>query len=493
MFARSLTRLGEFASRYGKRTFEVDCVGSVKRNGTFDRAVESLKDAGRDGRVGVQVLKQTATLGENPNLAPVLDPSRQKMNARIRIKSPLVSIVVKNWKNLQKNIAQKTMPEFMTKPDRLFFIDNIRWLMIIFVIMTHAAVTYSSLGMWYYVEPARLDIVSLAIFGIYQSFTQAYSMGLLFLIAGYFVPGSFDRKGFGKFLRDRAIRLGIPTLIYMLFIHPVIIYYLLAVQWKVPRPPVSEYFLEYIQSLNVLSGTGPMWFALALLIFSATYAVSRQFRHVTENSQEERELPGHLAVAALALLISAFAFSIRLIQPIGTSIMNMQLGYFTQYIILFIIGTIAYRKNWLVRIPYSFGMIWFKSALIGGSVFWLAIMVVGGGVSGDFVKFEGGYYWQSAAYALWESFFCVGICLGFIVFFREHFNVEGKFTKFMSDNYFSVYVFHPPILILVTLALRDFSWHPLAKFITAVAFSVPLCFMASHLVLRRIPLIKEVL
>lgn len=365
--------------------------------------------------------------------------------------------------------------------------------MIIFVVMIHAAVTYSGLGMWYYIEPSNLDIISIAIFGIFQSFTQAYSMGLLFLLAGYFVPNSFDRKGSGKFLRDRAIRLGIPTLIYMLFIHPAIIYYLLAAQWKIPRPPAGKYFMEYMQSLDVLSGTGPMWFALALLIFSAAYAVFRLFRHVTENLPRERELPGHLAVAELALLISALAFSIRLILPIGTSIMNMQLGYFSQYVILFIIGAIARRNNLLVRIPYSFGMVWFKSTLIGGSVLWLAIMVLGGGVSGDFYKFEGGYYWQSAAYALWESFFCVGICLGFIVFFREHFNTQGKFTKFMSDNYFSVYVFHPPILILVTLALHDLSWHPLARFVAAAAISVPLCFLASHLVLRRIPLLKEAL
>ena len=110
--------------------------------------------------------------------------------------------------------------------------------MIIFVVMTHAAVTYSNLGMWYYIEPAKPDIVSLAFFGIYQSFTQAYSMGLLFLIAGYFVPGSFDRKGFSKFLSDRAMRLGIPTLIYMLFINTTINYYLLAFEWSTTRPAV---------------------------------------------------------------------------------------------------------------------------------------------------------------------------------------------------------------------------------------------------------------
>jgi surface polysaccharide O-acyltransferase-like enzyme len=385
------------------------------------------------------------------------------------------------------------MPENMTNPSRLFFIDNIRWLMIVFVIMIHAAVTYSSLGSWYYTEPEKLDMVSLAFFGIFQSFTQAYSMGLLFLIAGYFVPGSFDRKGFGKFLRDRGVRLGIPTLIYMLFINTTINYYILAFRWSTQASAGGEAFSGYILSLDFLSGSGPMWFAFALLIFSAVYAVVRLFLRDPKKPQQDGNLPGHLAAVELGLLISVSAFFIRLAQPIGTSLMNMQLCYFSQYIILFVIGIIAYRKNWLVRIPYSFGMIWFKAALIGGSIFWLAIQILGGGLSGNFSRYAGGLYWQSAAYALWESFFCVGICLGLIVLFRERFNTQGKFTKFISDNYFSVYVFHPPILILVTLALREFAWYPLIKFTIGVAISVPLCFLFSHLVLRRIPLLKRVL
>ncbi|MBN1236679.1 MAG: acyltransferase family protein [Methanotrichaceae archaeon] len=388
------------------------------------------------------------------------------------------------------------MIESKAKQGRLFFIDNIRWLMIVFVVMTHAAVTYSSIGMWYYIEPAKLDTFSLALFGIYQSFTQAYSMGLLFLIAGYFVPGSFDRKGFGRFLRGRAVRLGIPTLIYMLFINSAINYCILAFEWTKPRPSAGKYFMHYIQSWDFLSGSGPMWFALALLIFSATYAAFRLILHTShsrEKLQPGGKLPGHLAVAGLALLISVSAFAIRLVQPIGTDLMNMQLGFFSQYIILFITGIIAYQKDWLVRIPYSFAMVWFKAELIGGSILWLAIMVLGGGVSGDFSKYAGGLYWQSAAYALWESFFCVGVCLGLIVLFREHFNEQDKLAKSLFDNYFSVYLFHPPILILVTLALKEFSWHPIIKFAVSCAMAIPICFLASHLIIRRIPLLKRVL
>ena len=63
----------------------------------------------------------------------------------------------------------------------------------------------------------------------------------------------------------------------------------------------------------------------------------------------------------------------------------------------------------------------------------------------------------------------------------------------MAENSFAVYVFHPVILILVTASFRGFAWHPLAKFAVAAAVAVPLCFVASGLVLRRIPLLKRVL
>ncbi len=390
------------------------------------------------------------------------------------------------------------MPERVNR-GRLYYIDNIRWLMIIFVVMTHAAVTYSNLGSWYYTEPANLDVLSFAVFGIYLSFTQAYSMGLLFLLAGYFVPGSFDRKGFSKFLGDRAVRLGAPTLIYMLFINTIIVYYILAFQWEVSRPPAGQAFLDYILSLDLLSGSGPMWFALALLIFSAAYAVIRLFLPapaVPKSMQADGKngkLPGHLAVAGLILLITICTFSVRLVQPIGTSVMNMQLCFFSQYIILFLVGIVAYRKNWFARISYPFGMAWFKMAMIGGSIFWLAIMVLGGGLSGDLSNYSGGFHWQSAAYSFWESFFSLGISLGLIVLFKEHYNWQGEFERFMSENYFAVYFIHAPILILVTLALRDLLWPPLLKFIIASAISVPLCFLTSHLVLKRIPLLKRIL
>src|ERR1041385_1164966 len=104
---------------------------------------------------------------------------------------------------------------------RLEFIDNLRWVMIVLVVSMHAAVTYSHLGSWYFMEDPKPGLPATVFFATYQSFLQAFFMGLLFLVAGYFVPRALDRKGFRKFLRDRAVRLGIPALLFMVFIQPI--------------------------------------------------------------------------------------------------------------------------------------------------------------------------------------------------------------------------------------------------------------------------------
>jgi hypothetical protein len=381
----------------------------------------------------------------------------------------------------------------MAAQSRLFYIDNIRWMIIVFVVMVHAAVTYSSLGRWYYTEPAEIGIVSMFIFGVFQSFTQGYSMGILFLIAGYFVVSSSTRKSTGKFIYDRFIRLVIPTLVYIFLINTTINYYILSYKWIQPQPSPFEALGWYIKSLDFIGGTGPMWFALALFYFTIIFLLVRPVMRKIRIPMIEKLQPDNKTLLFLALLISLCAFLIRIIQPIGTSQFNMQLSFFSQYVILFITGIIAYKNNWFDNLSYNLGIRWFKIAMIGGTMFWAIIQIAGGGTTEGFEKFAGGLHWQSAAYALWESFFCIGVSAGLIVIFRSRCNSQGRFAKFMSANAFSVYMFHAPILVVIALLMRSMMMPPLLKCLMAGSFAIVASFLISHLILRRIPLLKKIL
>jgi hypothetical protein len=356
----------------------------------------------------------------------------------------------------------------------------------------HAAVTYSHLGSWYFMENPKPGLALTAIFATYQEFLQAFFMGLLFLIAGYFVPGAFDRKGFGKFLSGRAIRLGIPTLLYMLLVHPFIVYWLLRNFAETSWPALDKAYWPYVSSGRFLSGSGPMWFAFALLLFSLLYGVARLAGGTAPKSDPAATLPRHAQVAGLVLIIGLCTFLVRIVQPTGTSILNFQLCYFSQYVLLFAVGIRAWRQNWLLRIPWAFAMRWFVLAWTVGVPAWFALVLAVLRTHTE-SRLSGGFTWQSAALSFWESFFCLGQCLGLLVLFRQRFNSQGPLARWLSDNSFAVYFLHPPLLIALTLAMRGMPASKPVKFLCATFLGVVLTFLASSLVFRRIPLLKRVL
>jgi hypothetical protein len=366
----------------------------------------------------------------------------------------------------------------------------------VLVVLQHIAVTYSGFGGWYYVEQGEIGIVQTIIFGFHQAFTQGYFMGLLFLIAGYFAPNSYDKKGFGLFVKDRLIRLGVPAIIYMLFINPFIVFVLLG--RRIDAVGIIPYgegslltsYMYNIIGFHFIGGSGPMWFALALLFFSIVYALLRKCfarKAVTGN----KSFPKLANILALILLISVCAFSIRLIQPIGTAIFNMQLGYFSQYVILFIVGIYCKRNDWLEKLDFKAGKSWLIWGISLGFV-WFAIMMISGGALDDrLYLFDGGLTWQSAAYAVWESFVAVAMSIGLTALFKEKFNRQNEFAKRLSKNAFSVFVFHSVIIVSLSLLFAPVSLVPIIKFVIVAIIGTPLCFLITDLTIQRIPFLRK--
>ncbi|MBV9302892.1 MAG: acyltransferase family protein [Acidobacteriaceae bacterium] len=378
---------------------------------------------------------------------------------------------------------------------RLAYVDNLRWTMILLVISMHAADTYSPLGNWYFTDRRPITPATLLFFAAWQMYLQSFFMGLLFFVAGYFVPSSFDRKGFARFVRDRAFRLGLPVLFYMFILGPVTEYFF-SHSWNSTEPTsFANEWIKHIRNGQFMQENGPLWFCLALLIFSVVYAVTRspsRFRARLSNKQEEKSPPGSLKLIAFAFGMAAFEFLIRLMLP-GVTFLNMHLGDFSQYILLFSAGILAARGEWLPKLSFATGMKWLVIVLPLGFAAWFTMLSKGGALTGHASAFFGGWHWQSAALDLWESFTCVAMSLGLLALFREHFNSQGRLGKFLSDNAFGVYVFHPPIVIAGARLLHGFSWNPLLKFGLLTGFGIIVSFVLTAAVFRRTPLLRQIL
>lgn len=366
------------------------------------------------------------------------------------------------------------------------YIDNLRSTLIFLVVAMHAAVTYSHFGSWYYNAPTEPGMIGKLIFGLFQSHLQAFFMGLLFLLAGYFTPTSYDRKGFWRFLGDRFLRLMVPALIYVFLIHDTMGHYLL--HWH------HEGFLAsyryYLVHGDFADGTGPMWFVVALFIFSAIYALVRL---VLPKCGCTPKVPSARAVLLTGALIGLLSFMVRLKFALGTSWHNMQFGYFSQYVVLFAIGTLASRGDWLKLFPAACGGRLLNWALILGPVVWLALIFGGGAFSGAMQAYNGGLTWQSLAISLWEQIFAVCVCAGLIVFFRERIYTGGRLSAVLQQTSFGVYMFHAPVLVSVSLLFAPTGIGGLLGFVVMAPLAWIISVALVHFVLRRIPLLKSVL
>jgi len=381
-----------------------------------------------------------------------------------------------------------------TQP-RLAWIDNLRTLMIVLVVNMHACVTYSHVGSWYRMENPEPGLPVKIAFLFWQGHLQAFFMGLLFFLAGSFAHQSLDRRGLGAFLRERGRRLGLPSLLFMLILHPFMVYVLLGYPPTPDRPPLATHYARYITSGKVFSGNGPMWFALALLLFCAALAVVRLWKPPpVAPATPSARAPSSAALLGFGALLVLSTFLIRLWQPLGTSVVNFQLGCFPQYIAAFAVGVIAGKHGWLAVLAKS------RRARIAG---WLG--GVGGpmflaGVAGLFGPppegganpYAGGWNMTAFAFAAWEQFAGLGIALGFLAWFHRCGNATGQVATWLSDRAFAVYLLHAPVLVALTPLLRPLVVNPFegAALLTVTGLVASFVFADAA---RRLPGLQRIL
>lgn len=368
---------------------------------------------------------------------------------------------------------------------RVFFVDNLRVALTALVIVHHLAITYGALGAWYYQDPNK-DMAATVVLSILVAIDQAFFMGFFFLLSGYFTPGSYDRKGGRTFLWERCLRLGIPLLVYDLVLDPLVLYM------------ASGFHLSYWNFYSAfllkgkMIGDGPSWFILALLLFAVLYVLGRWFtRRRTSVHRAESRPPTFRSTLLFVLALTVVTFVVRLWWPLNSYVIfGFQLAEFAQYVSLFVIGLVAYRRNWFLRLPDALGKVWLWIAI--GALLSFPIIIIAVGAVGHANVFEGGLRWQALLYALWESVVCVGLCIGLLTLFRKHFNTQGKVGKALSTSAYTVYLIHPLIIVPLAYAVRNIELYPLLKFALVVLMGVPLCFFVSYFI-RKLPLAHKIL
>ncbi len=223
---------------------------------------------------------------------------------------------------LSLQAAEKTAVEKVTvKSARLFFVDHLRAALVILVVLHHLAVVYGEGISFWYVDPPRSESLGGLLLVLFVLFNQAWFMGAFFLLAGYFTPASFDRRGAGSFIKERLLRLGVPLLIWIFLFNPIsnIGLFLEPARW-IPEPLTWQSFWRMYP--NFL-GFGVAWFLALLLIFSFGYSGWRWLtRKRPSPAKREYAPPGYLGLGIFILGLALVTYLVRIIIPIGRTVLD---------------------------------------------------------------------------------------------------------------------------------------------------------------------------
>lgn len=308
-------------------------------------------------------------------------------------------------------------------------------------------------------------------------------MGLFFFLAGYYTPGSIDRKGAARFLADRFLRLGLPLLVYGFLIGPATI--------ALARSGAGHSFADTLARLW-RKGTfenGPMWFAEALLIFSAAAALWRiAFPRTADRDTGHavrQPFPSDRTLAAAALLTGSAALALRSRWPVGVNVWGLQLGYFASYVVLYAAGIRTARVHWIAHLPARQVGRWWRVALLALPVLPLAYLL-----AKHVPELRGRL--QAVVYAFWEPLVAWGTILFLASHFQRRFDRLTGLWRPLSRRAYAIYIIHPPVLVATALAWRNVPAAPLLKF----AVTGCVACVASYLIagfLLRLPRLASIL
>jgi surface polysaccharide O-acyltransferase-like enzyme len=370
----------------------------------------------------------------------------------------------------------KIAPTSKAKFEKLLYIDNIKIMLTLLVVLHHACITYGGSGGWYLKE-ATHEMGALIPMTLFVSLNQSYFMGFFFLLAAYFTYSSYHRKGPEQFITDRLVRLGIPLLFYSFVLSPFLSF--MVYHWG------KGHTISYIEYLHVFDGWidfGVLWFVAALLFFTLVYVlcagVTRKW------VQKPRAAPGTGTILFAAVILGLITFLIRIVFPVGWVLkpLGFQLGHFPQYISLFVAGLLASKNNWFDQLPLRMGKQMLGVAL-SGLLFFPVFYLLRIKLDLPMEWYSGGFNLLSLLYSVWEQ--CIGfsIITAFLCFGKQYWNGTTPLISRLSRSAFAVYIFHPLVLIALSIAFLNWTVDPALKLLFVAPLSVLGSFLFGLLIL----------
>lgn len=382
---------------------------------------------------------------------------------------------------------------------RLHYLDNIRSVVIVFVVLFHAILPYSLACPWWYVvdpQPIRQAI-------FFMLFLEPILMPVLFFISGLLVWPSYGRQGAARFMAGKVKRLLVPFLLCTFLFSPIMPFIRQCLRAAISdAEPLGfwAFWLTFLRSGAEIHAGLPnraddlvvnqYWFLGLLFIFLSGFCV---YRLLGGGRTAEQQRPGMVTPPArpiLLLLIVGFGLTTGLIYGAACllldgnvwitvgSLFQLQPSKAPIYLSFFLAGIFVERRNWLPRLVGLWPpLVWLAAGTLTTVAYFTVVLT-----TFPVEHPSPTLVWVSRILRL---FLVITVTLWSLSFFSRRLNRSTLLWRELSSNSYNIYLIHMvPQVVLQLLAL---SWPvPAALKFTGVSLvTVLVSYLVSRFLVRK--------
>ncbi len=386
-------------------------------------------------------------------------------------------------------------------PQRLLFLDNLRYVIVFFVMWFHVSAGYSGWPEYYHETQAG------GFFAILHGIiTSIRRMPLLFFVAGYFAMPSLVGRGAAGFFMRKAKRLGVPWLLCIFLVGPLMPflgYYSQSFN-GLASGAYADFWPAFIKSgfsdwitpiafvVNPQFHQMHFWFTSVLLQLFALMAIGRAVWQKWGPAPHAGPATpwSMLKVLVCTALVIAVCKTLFILLETPSGVLGFFLHFsptqFSTYGGFFALGLYARHRNWFSdgQVPgwKHFGALFGGLVLAGGataSMYFLAGEIV----PQPLMVFTG---------LLGEAFLGLMVMVAGVGLTRRYMNKPSTINANLAANSYYVYLIHYPILLVLRLQMLTWDAPTAVKYLIAFAGTAVISYAISQYLCRRSNLLTVV-
>ena len=375
--------------------------------------------------------------------------------------------------------------------ERIYYMDAVRALAMLLGVFFHAGLAYAAnfQGLWIVGDMKASSIVLEALVW----FSHLFRMTLFFLIAGFFANFLIERRGVTGFLKNRALRIVLPFVIFWPLATAAMLFLIV---WS----------LGYIQELNPLLAlvkesieqgvegppptTSYLWFLYNLMYFCTIAAILSRFQWdwPTRLAAGFFSSTRHLLYIPLLLVPALYSTTLPVPSPESFIPQLFSYGY---YGLFFLMGWHFFRsQGYLDLVEKRLWPLVAVSAL-GYAVYFFRLPIEPISLEALRAFSEGPPQftgWGMLLDATLQAYLSVYLTLIMLVLGRRLLSSKNRALRYISDASYWIYLVHLPLLLYIQIVLTRLDLGVWLKFAISSLGTIGLALVVYELGIRYTPI-----